>query len=126
MYSSVTTTTTTTLTGPCATATTGIYIGAHNISAPDTDDSLQNLGATDPYTCCSICNSPGEGPFASCLVWAIIAGECNLVVQSGNYMQPNCHEGGKEPATIDVNAKTYPMDVGGSGNCAGAVTMVNV
>lgn len=102
------------------------YIGAHNISAPGADDYLQDVDEADPYTCCSLCNSPSEGPFASCLVWAIVAGECNLVLQSGNYMQPNCHEGGKEPATIDVNAKTYPTDVGGVGNCAGAVTVVNV
>lgn len=127
VYSYTTTTTTTTLTGPCATATTGIYIGTHNISAPNADDSFSDLGTAeaDPYTCCSICNSPFEGPFASCLVWAVIAGECKLVIQNGNYMQPNCHAGGKEPATIDVNAKTYPKDVGGLGNCAGAVTVVN-
>lgn len=106
---------------------TSQYFGTHNISAPNADDSLTDLGTAeaDPYTCCSICNSPFEGPFASCLVWAVIAGECKLVIQNGNYMQPNCHAGGKEPATIDVNAKTYPKDVGGLGNCAGAVTVVN-
>ena len=48
-----------------------------------------------------------------------------MIVQSGNYMQPNCHAAGKEPATIDVNAKTYPQDVGGTGNCAGTVTIVS-
>ena len=103
------------------------YIGAHNISTPHTYDYIQDLGSNfDPYTCCAICNNPGEGPFSSCLLWEIIGGDCKLLINSKNYMQPNCQADGKEPATIDVIAKTYPQAVGGTGNCAGAVTVVNV
>ena len=131
-YRDVTTTTTSTLTGPCATGT--VYTGAYNISSPAADATLFTLDA-DAYTCCSICNSPGEGPFSSCIAWAFVLqkaaagttkGVCTSILAGppfSNYKLPNCYHSGLEPGVIRVNKGKYPGQVGGGGNCASGITV---
>ncbi|MCJ1260264.1 hypothetical protein MMC22_000124 [Lobaria immixta] len=133
VYRAVTTTTTSTLTGPCATGT--LYAGAYNISSPAADATRFTLDV-DAYTCCSICNSPGQGPFSSCIAWAFVTqqtadhgaleGVCTSILAGppfSNYKLPNCYHSGLEPGAIKADKAKFPGQVGGGGNCASGITV---
>lgn len=119
---------TTTATGACATGP--IIPGAHLVTGQFADAYALNLGSGfTPYDCCHICNSDGgQGPFASCVGWSLHGGNCTSVLEGGpyaDYMQPPCTHEGLQPATIYVDKAKYPGDIGGKGQCAGAVKIVN-
>ena len=98
---------------------TGQFASAYNLS----------LSGPDDYECCQICNSGGEGPFASCVAWAYLADSgCTSILEGGigtDYMEPPCTTYGHQPGTIYVDKAKYPMDIGGAGQCASQITIVN-
>ena len=98
---------------------TGQFSDAYNFS----------LSTSSAYDCCNICNSGGQGPFASCVAWAWLGdGNCTEVLEGApyaDYMVPPCTHDGLKPGTIYVNKAKYPGDVGGKGQCASTLTVVN-
>lgn len=120
---------TTTATGPCATGT--IYPGAHLVTGQFADAYNYTITGSDPYECCIICNNPAQGAFSSCVAWAYDYsgnGNCFFVLEGGpyaDYMKPPCAHDGLQPGTIYVDKVKYPRDVGGKGQCASTVTIVN-
>lgn len=127
-YSVKTTYSTTTATDACATGT--IYPGAHLVTGQFADAYQLNLGSGfSPYDCCRICDGGGsQGPFASCVGWAWLNSNCTSVLEgapSTDYMQPPCTHYGHQPGTIYVDKAKYPKNVGGKGQCASSLTVVN-
>ena len=103
-----------------------IQLRNHLVSAPDVNDYsyLQDLDEPDLTPAVLTATAQERDPlravqfghsWRASAIWS-----CNPVIIC--CMQPDCHEGGREPVTIDVNAKTCPMDVVGSGKGAGSVT----
>ena len=126
-YSYTTVATTTTATGPCATGK--IYPGAHLVTGQFADAYNETLGGiSSPYECCSICNGV-QGPFASCVGWWWEGPDgCHSVLEGppyADYMKPPCTHDGLQPGTIYVDKAKYPGDVGGKGQCASKLTVVN-
>ena len=84
------------------------------------------MDGTSAWDCCNICNSGGEGPFASCIAWYASGsqGQCRLLDEVIDYLRPACTNYGLQPGIIDVNAKMYPYNLGGKGQCASTIQVV--